>query len=80
MWELGNIDLQSGIDATFEEISRFSMQCRYRNCTHIHEDGCVVLSALKEGKISMELYQSFLKLKKESVYYGMSYSEKKKKR
>jgi len=56
-----------------------SKQCRYKNCSHVHESGCAILSALKEGKISQERYQSYLKLKKESAYYEMSYLEKRKK-
>jgi len=46
---------------------------------HFHESDCTILSALKEGKISQERYQSYLKLKKESAYYELSYLEKRKK-
>jgi ribosome biogenesis GTPase len=37
------------------------------------------LAALKDGIISQERYQNFIKLNKESAFYEMSYLEKKRK-
>jgi ribosome biogenesis GTPase len=41
--------------------------------------GCSILAALKDGIISQERYQNFIKLNKESAFYEMSYLEKKRK-
>jgi ribosome biogenesis GTPase len=79
MRELGNFDISEGIDLTFEEIFLFSSDCRFRDCTHVHEDGCAVIEAVNEGKIDNHRYQNYLKLKKESEFYEMSYLEKRKK-
>jgi ribosome biogenesis GTPase len=79
MRELGNIAVESGIDDTFNEIAELSVQCRYNDCTHSHEKGCAVLLALKDGIISEERYQNYLKMNKESVYNEMSYLEKRQK-
>ena len=38
-----------------------------------------MLDALKEGKISPERYRNYIKLKKESSFYEMSYLEKRQK-
>jgi ribosome biogenesis GTPase len=79
MRELGNFEIAAGIEQTFEEISSFSAKCRFRDCTHTHEEGCAIIEAVGTGIIDAERYQNFLKIKKESEFYGMSYLEKHKK-
>jgi ribosome biogenesis GTPase len=79
MRELGNFAVDTGIHSTFDEISDFSNQCRYNDCSHTQEQGCSILAALKDGIISQERYQNFVKLNKESAFYEMSYLEKKRK-
>jgi ribosome biogenesis GTPase len=79
MRELGNIAVDAGIYSTFDEMAELSKQCRYKDCSHIQEQGCAILAALKDGTISQERYQNFVKLHKESAYYEMSYLEKRRK-
>jgi ribosome biogenesis GTPase len=79
MRELGNFEVDAGIRGTFDEITELSNQCRYNDCSHTQEQGCSILAALKDGIISQERYQNFIKLNKESAFYEMSYLEKKRK-
>ena len=79
MRELGNISVDSGIDETFSEISKLSQQCRFADCSHIKEKGCAVLTAVNNGDLDKQRYNSYLKMKKESTFNEMSYSEKRKK-
>jgi len=79
MRELGNFEIASGLEQTFESISLYAKNCRFRDCTHIHEEGCAVLEAVEQGKIDIERYRNYLKLNKEAEFYEMSYSEKRKK-
>ena len=79
MRELGNFAVDTGIHSTFDEIAELSNQCRYNDCSHTQEQGCSILAALKDGIISQERYQNFVKLNKESAFYEMSYLEKKRK-
>ncbi|MBA4320367.1 MAG: ribosome small subunit-dependent GTPase A [Flavobacterium sp.] len=79
MRELGIISVDSGLDDTFNEITELSNQCRFKDCTHTKEVGCAVLKALEEGIISKERYQNYIKMYKESLYYEMSYFEKRQK-
>ena len=79
MRELGNFAVDTGIQGTFDEITELSEQCRYNDCSHTQEQGCSILAALKDGIISQERYQNFIKLNKESAFYEMSYLEKKRK-
>jgi ribosome biogenesis GTPase / thiamine phosphate phosphatase len=77
--ELGNFAVDTGIYGTFDEIAELSNQCRYNDCSHTQEQGCSILAALKDGIISLERYQNFVKLNRESAFYEMSYLEKKRK-
>jgi ribosome biogenesis GTPase len=51
------------VDAYFPELRELVRHCQFSDCTHIHEPGCAVLSALKEGKIHPERYESYLRLR-----------------
>ena len=79
MRELGNFAVDTGIYGTFDEITELSNQCRYNDCSHTQEQDCAILAALKDGIISQERYQNFIKLNKESAFYEMSYLDKKRK-
>lgn len=79
MRELGAFGVESGIDATFNEITELSRQCRFKDCSHAHEEGCAVLAALNGGAIPKKRYENFIKMSKESKYYSMSYLDKRKK-
>ncbi len=46
----------------FPEIFRESHNCRYGNCTHIHEPGCAVRQALDENRIAASRYASYLSI------------------
>jgi len=79
MRELGSISVETGLNETFAEIIELSAQCRFSDCTHINEEGCAVLHAVKSGLIPEKRYQNYIKMKKESDYHDMSYLEKRKK-
>ena len=79
MRELANIGVNTGIDETFADINTLVEDCHFKDCTHTNEPGCSVLEAIEKGEICEERYQSYLKLRKESEYYNMSYLDKRKK-
>jgi len=79
MRELANIGVDTGIDETFADINTLVADCHFNDCTHINEPGCSVLEAVEKGEICEERYQSYLKLRKESEYYRMSYLDKREK-
>lgn len=51
------------MDAYFPELAPLVAECQFSDCTHTHEPGCAVLSALKENKIHAERYDSYLRLR-----------------
>jgi ribosome biogenesis GTPase len=79
MRELGNFSIDNGLDETFDEIVSFSSQCRFKDCTHTHEEGCAVKEAVEQGVINEDRYNNFLKIRKESEFSEMSFLEKRKK-
>ena len=79
MRELGLLGTGEGFNHGFEDIALLSESCRYANCSHEHESGCAVRAAVKDGELNEDRYASYIKLKKESEYYEMSYLDKRKK-
>lgn len=46
----------------YPEFLSFAESCKYKSCLHINSNDCAVLKAVKEGKISKERYQNYLKM------------------
>ncbi len=44
----------------FPEMRRYMHDCRFSNCTHVHEPGCAIQKAIAEGKISKSRYNNYL--------------------
>jgi len=51
------------LDGYFPDISPLVAQCRFSDCTHVHEPGCGVLAALKSGELHSERFNSFLRMR-----------------
>lgn len=45
-----------------EYYKEFNLDCKYKGCLHIKEDGCKVKSNLKKNKIYNERYKNYIKL------------------
>lgn len=76
MREVGLTNSSEGIQASFSEISGLAKNCKYKNCMHIHESGCAVLSALHTGEMDQDYYEHFVKLQKEVAHFTQTESEK----
>ena len=46
----------------FIEFNQFNDNCRFNTCTHHHEPGCAIIEAVENEKISMERYDSYLRI------------------
>jgi len=44
-------------------------QCRYNDCRHVNEPGCVVLEKLEEGYIHPYRYDSYVRILNEEDTY-----------
>jgi ribosome biogenesis GTPase len=64
--ELGIVDIeQHELAHFFPEFRERLNECRYHNCKHINEPGCVVMEAVEDGEIEVSRYQNYL-----SMYHG----------
>jgi ribosome biogenesis GTPase len=65
MRELGLIEDAGGVDAGFADVAALAERCRYRDCGHQGEPGCVVEAAVKAGELDAARLAGYLKLRKE---------------
>ena len=63
---LGLWDADEGIGATFADIEELAQSCRFRDCTHTNEPGCAVKQAVKDGVMSPDRLESYVRLREES--------------
>jgi len=79
MREFGIADAESGIEASFADVSALATMCRFNDCSHSSEPGCAVLEALKAGQISQAHFENYQKLRKEADFLDLSSFQKRKK-
>ncbi len=79
MREVGIADTSSGLEITFDAILTLSENCRFKDCTHLHEKGCAILEALENGEIDEGAYHNYQKLEREKLHFESSAEEKRKK-
>jgi len=79
MREVGIADTTSGLETTFNTIVNLSQNCKFKDCTHIHENGCAILDAVEKGEIDKDSYQNYLKMEREKSHFESTVTEKRKK-
>ena len=60
------------ISAVFDDIDMLAAECRYSDCTHESEPGCMVRNAVEAGSLSERRLASFRKLQRETAYAEMN--------
>jgi len=56
---------ESVLDATFADVADVAAECRFADCTHVHEPGCAVRAAIADGSLPGERFASYEKLQRE---------------
>jgi ribosome biogenesis GTPase / thiamine phosphate phosphatase len=79
MREIGIADSSNGIEITFDIIEKLSRECKFSDCTHIHEKGCAVIAAVEEGSLHKSTYTNYLKMERERIHFQSSMLEKRQK-
>lgn len=79
MREVGVTNSTAGLESTFDSFSNLAKSCKYPDCTHTHERGCAILSALEKGELDSDSYQNFLKIQREQSYFQSTVAEKRRK-
>ncbi len=57
-------------------ISELEEMCRYSDCSHTGEPGCAVIEAVENGRLERSVYESYLKLRRETWHFTASEHEK----
>ena len=76
---IGLVDGMAGVAETFEDITEFTHQCRFNDCSHELEPGCAVKQALKDGVISERRFSNYSKLMAEQTQSVATIAERRKK-
>ena len=76
MRELQLLDVQSGIDDVFSEISELSSECKFVDCTHETEPGCAILAAIESDDIDADRVARWRKLVREEAHNRASIAER----
>jgi ribosome biogenesis GTPase len=51
------------VDGYFPDLRELVAHCQFSDCTHIHEPGCAVLTAVEQGEVYPDRYESYLRLR-----------------
>jgi ribosome biogenesis GTPase len=76
MRELGNMDVNDGIEETFDDILALAARCKFTDCAHINTLGCAVVAAMERGELSRARYNNYIRLMKEAAFHDQSALEK----
>ena len=68
MRELGMWEVSEGLDKTFKDVEQYLGKCKFSDCTHTNEPGCKILEAIKNGELSHDRFNSYIKLQNEAKY------------
>ena len=79
MREVGIADTNRGLEMTFETILEYADNCRYKDCTHMHEKDCAILAAVDSREIDADSYANYRKMEKEKSHFESDAQERKKK-
>ncbi|NCB41368.1 MAG: ribosome small subunit-dependent GTPase A [Clostridia bacterium] len=63
------------LERAFSDIDNLAAECRFRDCNHESEPGCMVLKAIEEGVLTQDRLDSYRKLKTEAQYDGLNSRE-----
>ena len=79
MREVGIADTSGGLETTFDRIISLSLNCKFKDCTHITEVGRPVIEAVDKGEIDKKSYENYLKLEREKAHFESTIVERRKK-
>jgi ribosome biogenesis GTPase len=79
MREVGITDTSKGLDTTFKTIHTLSQSCKFKDCTHTHENGCAIIEAVEMGEVDKVSYENYLKMEREKLHFESTVAERRKK-
>ena len=77
--ELQLTEAETGVAEVFSDLDALSLDCRFRNCSHVSEPGCAVLAALERGDIDAARLGRWRKLVAEDRHNTASLAQRRSK-
>lgn len=79
MREVGIANNEEGLEITFDRIIELADDCRFADCTHIHEEGCAVKEAVEKDSLDRTYYLNYLRMEREKEHFKATEIEKRRK-
>ncbi|MCZ6710092.1 MAG: ribosome small subunit-dependent GTPase A [Gammaproteobacteria bacterium] len=76
MRELAIAEVAGGVQQMFDDVEALAAQCRFSDCQHDTEPGCLVRRAIDAGELDEERLVSYLKLRREEAQNTESIAER----
>lgn len=77
--ELQLTEAETGVAEVFSDLDTLSLECRFRNCSHVSEPGCAVLAALDRGDVDAARLGRWRKLVAEDRHNTASLAQRRSK-
>lgn len=75
-FQLWSKEENHGLSESFSDVKSLITECKFNDCQHDTEPGCAVKEAIKDGTLSQDRYDSYVKLQKELAYVERKENEK----
>ena len=66
--ELGMWDVSQGLGEALNDVEQYFDKCKFKDCKHQSGPGCAVKAAIYTGELSIERWNSYVNLKRETKY------------
>lgn len=60
--ESAGLKRASDLERAFRDIAPYAGECRFTGCSHVKEEGCAVLGAVRAGRIQKSRHESYVRL------------------
>jgi ribosome biogenesis GTPase len=67
---------EEGVAELFDDIIEFGHQCKFRDCSHIGDDGCAIAAAVESGEIDQRRFVNYQKLQAEQAHNAATLAER----
>jgi ribosome biogenesis GTPase len=67
MRELQMAEVAAGVTEVFDDVTSVALECRFANCTHADEPGCVINAAIRRGDLDPARVERWRKLADEDA-------------
>jgi ribosome biogenesis GTPase len=68
MRELGMWNVDTGLSEVFSDVENYFDRCKFSDCSHNTEPGCGIKEAIRNGELSQDRWDDYLRIKREAKF------------